>query len=354
MTRHLDPAHVVLERIVGRGEPVVVEPEGFPLLEALGLSCPRLATVGASDEVDARTLEALRGDRAVVKVASAAILHRSDLGGVAVVPREVAAVRAAIATMQARLPSTPYPVRFSVSEFVPHHQGPGGELLASLRWTDEFGPMVAVGPGGIYAEALASHLRAGDDVAVFAAEDVTRERIEARLARLPFVAAVTGALRGQRALTSVESLADVVLALAALGRAACPTPVLECEINPLAVTTTGLVALDVLVRLGTAPRASTAPRPLRKLSSLLAPRTVAIAGVSEQMNPGHIILRNLLREGFPAEAITIIKPDTAQIDGCRAVGALADIGAPVDLLVLAVGAEARPRAVAGCDPPPAR
>jgi len=153
------------------------------------------------------------------------------------------------------------------------------------------------------------------------------------------VAAVTGALRGQRALTSVESLADVVLALAALGRAACPTPVLECEINPLAVTTTGLVALDVLVRLGTAPRASTAPRPLRKLSSLLAPRTVAIAGVSEQMNPGHIILRNLLREGFPAEAITIIKPDTAQIDGCRAVGALADIGAPVDLLVLAVGAK---------------
>ncbi len=327
-----------LARVRDHREPVVVEPEGFPLLAAIGVACPRLVTLDAGAEVEDGALGTLRGDRVVVKMASAAILHRSDLGGVAVVPREVAAVLAALAGMRARLPATPWPVRFTLSEFVPHHQGPGGELLASLRWTDEFGPVVTIGPGGIYAEALASHLRAGADVAIFAGADLAKPEVEARLARLPFVAAVTGGLRGQRAITTTGALADVVLALAALGRDACPAPVHECEINPLAVTPTGLVALDVLVRLGTRERPETPPRPRHKLASLLAPRTVAIAGVSEQMNPGRIILRNLLREGFPADAITIIKPGAKEIDGCRAVGTLAETGAPVDLLVLAVGA----------------
>jgi acyl-CoA synthetase (NDP forming) len=326
-----------LDRLAALDAPAAVEPEGFPLLEAAGLACPRFFTISTADDVDDRAVRALSGDRVVVKVASSTLLHRSDVGGVAVVPRERPAIREAVATMAGRVPAAG-PRRFTVSEFVAHHDGPGGELLASLRWTDEFGPVVTIGPGGIYAEALARHLRPGDDVAVFAAADADRNAIATRLARLPFVRAVTGGLRGQRPLTTAGALADVVLALAALGRVATPAPLRECEINPLAVTPSGLVALDVLVKTGRAvPLAP--PRPLHKLASLLAPRSVAIAGVSEAMNPGHVILRNLLREGFPPEAIRIVKPNAAGIDGCRAVASLADLSPPVDLLVLAVAAK---------------
>ena len=56
------------------------------------------------------------------------------------------------------------------------------------------------------------------------------------------------------------------------------------------------------------------------------------------MNPGRVILRNLLRDGFDRDCITVIKPGVDRIDGCRAVPSMAALRKPVDLLVLAVAA----------------
>jgi acyl-CoA synthetase (NDP forming) len=109
-------------------------------------------------------------------------------------------------------------------------------------------------------------------------------------------------------------------------------------VNPLAVTPGGLVALDVLVRLGRPPLPVAAPRPLHKLQQLLTPRRVAIVGVSEAMNPGHIILDNLLREGFRASDIVVVKRGAEQIEGCRCVPDLVSLPGTVDLLILAVSA----------------
>ena len=55
-------------------------------------------------------------------------------------------------------------------------------------------------------------------------------------------------------------------------------------------------------------------RPLAKLKHLLEPRSAAIMGVSEKLNPGHIIVNNLIREGFARERIYIVKPGS---DGDR-------------------------------------
>ena len=45
----------------------------------------------------------LPGDRVVVKVVAASVHHKTEVGGVAVVPRDPAAIRAAMAAMRARL-----------------------------------------------------------------------------------------------------------------------------------------------------------------------------------------------------------------------------------------------------------
>ncbi len=165
----------------------------------------------------------------------------------------------------------------------------------------------------------------------------------------PIRLATTG-MRGQAPRASVERLIEVIGRLAALGEL-MPDEILDCEVNPMAVTQAGLVALDVLVTLGDGERPVRHPRPLHKLRQLLAPRSVAIAGVSTRMNPGRIILRNLLRDGFDPRRIWIVKPGadaagTDRIDGCDCVPDLASLPEKADLFVVAVSAAQAPEIVA--------
>jgi acyl-CoA synthetase (NDP forming) len=346
VTRDFAAIERILAAARARGDTVLVEPDGFPLLDALGLRCARHVLVAGAAEAASTDVE-LPGDRVVVKVASSMILHRSDVGGVAVVPNQRDAIAAAVAQMERALPAQGRR-GFTVNEFVRHDSALGSELLLGLRWTDDFGPVVTLGAGGIYAEVLAANFKVGRDVAIVAAWETDRATIASRVGRLPVVQMITGGLRGQRARVALDALVDAVEAFAELGRAFVPHAIGECEVNPLAVTPAGLVALDVLVRAGRARPADPSPRPLEKLRHLLTPGRVGIVGVSESLNPGHIILNNLLREGFPADDIVIVKRGTDQIEGCRCVPDLASLPSRLDLLILAVSAAQVPALVSEC------
>jgi acyl-CoA synthetase (NDP forming) len=106
------------------------------------------------------------------------------------------------------------------------------------------------------------------------------------------------------------------------------------------------MALDVLARLRTDTPERVPPRPLSKLAALLQPKSMAIMGVSERQNPGRTILQNTLREGFPREALHVIKPDTDEIDGVRCYPSLASLPETVDVLVLSIAAAQVPGVVA--------
>ena len=71
-------------------------------------------------------------------------------------------------------------------------------------------------------------------------------------------------------------------------------------------------------------------RPIEKIDRLLHPRTAAVVGVSKAMNPGHVIVNNLVREGFDRERIYVVKPGEDEIEGCRCVPALEDLPEKVD------------------------
>jgi acyl-CoA synthetase (NDP forming) len=348
MTPDFDAILRILDLARARGDDVLVEPDGFPLLKAIGIVCPRFAVVADAHEARRLDTSLLSSDRIVVKVASSRVFHRSDVGGVAVVANRRGAIVAAVEAMERRFPREGR-LGFTLNEFVPHDAGLGTELLLGLRWTDDFGPVVTLGAGGIYAEFLARSFRPGDEVAILPAFEADRAAIEGRLARLPVIELLTGGLRRQAARTSLGALADAVEAFAALGRALVPERIAECEVNPLAVGASGgLVALDVLVRLGRPMQPARARRPLHKLANLLVPERVAIVGVSEGVNPGHIILDNLLREGFSPDDIVVVKRGTDRIGVCRCVPDLASIPGRVDLLILAVSAAQVPGLVTEC------
>jgi acyl-CoA synthetase (NDP forming) len=121
-----------------------------------------------------------------------------------------------------------------------------------------------------------------------------------------------------------------------------PGDISECEINPLVIADKCLVALDILIKLGEGEKARQDERPIHKIGNLLEPRSAAIIGVSEKLNPGHIILKNLIREGFDREQIFIVKPGIEAIEGCRCYPDVASLPRCVDLFILSIEAAQAP------------
>ncbi len=316
----------------------LLETEGRYLLEAIGIEVPRAAFVPALGSVTGATLAELRGDRLVVKLVADGVVHKTEVGGVAIVDRAPAAVEAAMNGMAAHLVDAT-PIGYLVSEYVEHGQALGGELLVSARWMRDLGPVVSVGAGGIHAEAIAADLRPGAALAVVGPGLTRPDQVGPVLAASTAVRLASEAQRGRPPLLELQSLVRLTERLLAFAAAFMPGDVVELEVNPLAVTPSGLVALDVMVVLGDPSIEAERPiRPTWKLRNLLEPRSMAIAGVSSGENPGRTILRNVLRDGFDPAAVTVVKPGVEQIEGCRCVDGVADLPVKVDLLVVALAA----------------
>ncbi len=335
----------------------LTEVEALALVSALGVTVPTHRLVKNARQIETLDLSAFRSERLVVKVVSHEILHKSDSGGVEVVPKRQADLVAAIEAMERRQGGRAI-AGYSLNEYVAHDTSFGGELLLGVRWTADFGPVVAFGPGGIYAEHLATHLRPGSGIAILSpylhgltadargqTAPIPLERLLATKAVTP---AVTGGLRGRRPSLEPAVLQRLLETFLEFADTAMPSDIAELEINPLVCHDGKAVALDALVRLAPPNRdgePSALPRPLEKVDHLLTPRSIAVLGVSKRLNPGRVILRNILRSGFSRDRVIVVKPGTETIEGCRCVDDLGDLPHRVDLAVLAIDAAQIPRTV---------
>ncbi|MDH3199022.1 MAG: acetate--CoA ligase family protein, partial [Candidatus Krumholzibacteria bacterium] len=327
-----DAVSRILAAARDEGRTTLLETEGLDLVEALGLDAPRRVQVRDAVEVTADTLAPLPGERVVVKVVSEEILHKTDVGGIAVVAREAGAVSAAIADMAQRLGDRRL-AGFLVEELIAYDRAPGRELLLGLRWTDDFGPIIVVGAGGVHTEFLSANLLPGRNVAVLSPLVEPVGGAERVLRRAAAVEMATEEQRGQEPLVDLERVVEAVSRVGALAPLV-PAEIREFEMNPLVAHDGRLVALDVLVRLGDGTAPELTSRPLDKLVHLLEPRSIAVMGVSKSMNPGRVILQNLIREGFPREHIRVVKPIQGDIEGCQCVGDIASLPERVAMLVL--------------------
>jgi acetate---CoA ligase (ADP-forming) len=114
---------------------------------------------------------------------------------------------------------------------------PGLEMVVGARRDPDWGPVLMVGLGGIWIEAL-------DDVRLLPA-DLSAQAIASELAKLRGAALLHG-WRGEPA-RDVEALCDCVLRLGAFIRA--QPEIVEIDINPLVLYAKGrgALALDVLL-----------------------------------------------------------------------------------------------------------
>lgn len=206
---------------------VWAESDGRRLLELAGVAVVPAELVD-DDAAAARAAERL-GGAVALKVCAPGLAHKSDVGGVALDVAGTAAVFEAFARVRGAVAGA---ARVLVS---PMRRG-GVELLAGVTMDETFGPVLAVGLGGVWAEAL-------HDVALrllpVGEEDVIEMLGELRGGE---------ALRGARGGEAVD-LDLVAGALLGLTRAAAMLGprLVALEVNPLRCAPDRIEALDVLV-----------------------------------------------------------------------------------------------------------
>jgi acyl-CoA synthetase (NDP forming) len=346
-------------RAKSEGRDALTELEGLGLLEAMGIPTPRHSFVRGSAEVGG--IAPLPGERAVVKVISPEILHKTEVGGVAIVRNDRESIRWAISLMENRFAGQRVD-GYTVNEFVSYEPRIGHEIIIGYRFARDFGPVVSFGPGGIYAEFLAKSFREGAANVFFSPATADRASVAEALARNAVMTLVAGGLRNTKPAIGVEALEDAVCAFLEAAPHLAAAGITEFEVNPFVVSPgeggPRLVALDVLAKLGTIAEAGgelavvrgrageprivnvrQAERPLAKIDAILRPRSAAVIGVSEKgVNNGRIILRNLIANGFESSRLYVVKPGATEIDGCRCVPDVASLPEKVDLFVLVVPA----------------
>jgi acyl-CoA synthetase (NDP forming) len=326
------------------GRSSLFEHEVYALLAAAGIAAaPRHEVIAAGAAPSDSVLASFPGNRVVVKVVASGLAHKSDVGGVAVVAKEPAAVRAACAGMTKVAPDV---AGVMLTEFVAAEAaGVGSELLVGLRNTREFGMVISAGIGGIDTELLAASARRGH--AVVSASTVLTTAEEFLELFKPTIAyrRVAGLTRGGRRLVSDEALLQCFGGFIALANT-CSTGdpqtgfvIEELEVNPFACSGGALVALDGLCRIGR-PQVERPQRPQAKIDRLLHPDSIGIIGASAtRMNFGRITLKNIIASGYDKSRLLVINPDGQEVDGVRCVTSLAALEKKLDLLILAVTAD---------------
>lgn len=201
------------------------------------------------------------------------------------------------------------------------------------------------GTGGIYTEFISENFKPGRALAIIPADLEDEALLRTLVENVAVTKILSGQIRRQKARVSPETLTETLKKFMELARALVPNPITELEVNPFVVSGGELVALDALAKLGQPVALPDNDRPIHKLKSLLEPESAAIIGVSERLNPGHIILNNLIREGFGREQIYIVKPETETIERCRCYPAIASLPKKVDLLVVATAAHQVPEVI---------
>ncbi|MCA1733174.1 MAG: acetate--CoA ligase family protein, partial [Acidobacteria bacterium] len=137
-----------VRRARAEGRATLLEHEAYGFLPLLGLTAPRHRFVPAAADPAAAAEDvcaSLDGDRVVLKIVAAGVLHKTELGGVVFVERSAAPVRAAIETLLDRFSEAS---GILAAEMVPFDAALGSELLLGIRGTEDFGPIVTFGIGG--------------------------------------------------------------------------------------------------------------------------------------------------------------------------------------------------------------
>lgn len=221
---------VRLDNLSGTGS--LSESASYDVLAAAGVKGPRAGRATSADEAAAIARDI--GGRLALKIDSPDILHKTDVGGVAlnVVPDQAAERFGAIMAACAAAEPSARLLGVNIQEMVP----PGVEVIVGVRQVQGFGTVVTVGMGGVLTELLRDTVTALGPVSPAEAKALLRQLRGARL---------FDGWRGAPPV-DIERLSQAVSSLSHVA-AANADRIAEIEVNPLVALSDRVVAVDALV-----------------------------------------------------------------------------------------------------------
>ena len=201
------------------------ENESMDLLDAFGIGTPARGLASSDEEVVCAA--AAIGYPVVLKTAEPGILHKSDVGGVALSLADEQALLDAYKDMASRL---------GPRVLIAAMAGKGVELASGIVVDPQFGPLVMVAAGGVLIELLKDRR-----FLLPPAGRVSARRALDSLASRVMLDGVRGA-----APSDVEAVVETVARLSTL--ASClGDRIAELDVNPLIAGPDGCLAVDALV-----------------------------------------------------------------------------------------------------------
>ncbi len=221
------------------------------------------------------------------------------------------------------------------------------ELCVSLHNNREFGMVISAGAGGLDGELDKSIFRNGRASVQGLAELSSGQDFLRRFKRtMVYQKLLARARQAQQPVPDQQLVLfyDRLLTLTSQAEGADRTaPVMLQALDLTLLLSQGQIFATHAECTFGAPPLERLARPIAKIDKLLHPASIGVIGVSaNSMNFGRIILRNLVGSGYPKTQLTVIRPDDAEVDGIACVTNLKALTHKLDLLIVAVGADAVP------------
>jgi len=225
-------ARAILSEVKGRGA-ALSETDSKRLLACYGIAVPQ--EIVARDPEQAASAASKIGGPVAIKIVSPDILHKTEAGGVRLglsTPENVREAAKTILASAARYASQARIDGISVQQMAPA----GVEIVLGVKNDRQFGPLVAVGLGGVMVELL------GDTAVRLAPVDDATAR--AMLGSLKSRTLLTG-FRGKPGV-DIEGLVDTICRLSELAHD-LKDVVDQIDVNPVIASQSGVVAADALI-----------------------------------------------------------------------------------------------------------
>jgi acetyltransferase len=273
-------ARAMISDALSRGCSVLGEIDAKTILDCYGIPTVETRHVATPEDVAACADEI--GYPVAIKVLSPDIVHKSDIGGVALDVLNAETALLAASGMEARLRAAIPGARFAGFAVERMVRVPGArELIVGAAVDGTFGPVIVFGEGGTAVETVSDRAVGLPPLNLALADDLIRRT---RVARL---------LEGYRSVPAVD-LEAIRLSLVRVSQMVIDLPeILELDINPLIAGTRGAIALDARLRIGPATASGEARLAVRPYPSELEERTVLADGRD-------VVLRPIRPEDEPA------------------------------------------------------
>jgi acyl-CoA synthetase (NDP forming) len=331
------------------------EHEVYAVLGELNINTPRHLFIRDERDITSNVFSLFSSDKVVIKAVLEDIPHKSKIGGVSVVLKDLDFIKYSFDKMKTAIGKKGHTTRgLLIAEYIEYSKDLGNEVLLGFRESEAFGPVISISKGGTDAEHFAANFSPPNLVLA----PINRNWAQALLASTK----IQKKYIDEGNTNYISKIIDTGVKFSTLSvnfsnffESESEFVFKEFEVNPFIFDPEGnFVAIDGFARFDKKEyKKAVIDSPSKEtLTPFFEPEGIAVVGISthENTKAGNIIVKNLLNMGRKDVYCINKKGGSTKIDG-REISlyrSLGEIESSVELAVIAIPAEATVPVVEDC------